>query len=529
MRRPCGLVVAGLVLASAVMPPAAEATAPGPPFSEAAWSAARWIVSRQTADGAFFLPAARADEVAEALATVLAGGVGGEPVARALGYLGTHGPEAAKQRAAYAGRLVMGLVAAGQNPRTFGGFDYVAQLESFYMPSGAYDLGLYSNGLAELGVLAAGEPLPEGAVRYLEANQCDSGGFGHTEGCLEGADLDTTALIMNVLVRAGRGRSDSVSMARLFLRAAQNDESGFGLDKAHPETNANSTGLALSALAALGEDPRSAPWARAGANPLDVLLSLQHASGAFKWRADTAASNPMNNYATVQAVPGAAGRAYPLRPPFQAPPQPTGNARALQARRAIRSRASSQPSAAPQAESSPAQRASASRAAIAIRFRDSHERRFCIDLPSETISGLDGLRRTGLRVETRGFGRLGAAVCMIDGFGNDLSDCPGAKGHWHYWHWDGSSWRESSLGASNYAVKDGAVEGWTWQAGGAATAPGTVDLERICSSTRRRVAPAGPPRREGVSIDALVFLSVLVALGALGFSASRRGGGAASE
>lgn len=172
---------------------------------------------------------------------------------------------------------------------------------------------------------------------------------------------------------------------------------------------------------------------------------------------------------------------------------------------------------------------SAQSSGVVVRFSSTDERRFCVEFARETIPGIEALRRTGLSIRLKDYGgSLGAAVCMIDGFGNDLSECPGAKGHWHYWHWDGYSWRESSLGASRYLVRDGAVEGWTWEAGGAATAPGTVELERICSSTRRRVAPAGPPRRAGASIDALVFVSVLVALGALGFSASRRGGGAAS-
>lgn len=521
MRRRSRLAAAGFVAASALIPLAAAA-APTGPNSEPAWRAARWIVSRQTESGAFFLADARADEVAEALAAVLAGGVAGEPVTRALGYLAANGGEAAKQRAAYAGRLVMALVAAGQNPRAFGGFDYVAQLESFYTPSGAYDLGLYGNGLAALGVLAAGEPLPEAAVRYLEANQCDSGGFGHTEGCLEGADVDTTAVIINVLVGAGRGGSDSVSKARLFLRAAQNDERGFGLDMAHPETNANSTGLALSALAALGEDPRSAPWTRAGANPLDVLLSLQHSSGVFRWQANTAPGNPVNNYATVQAIPGAAGRAYPLQPPFQTPLQAAGDTGTFQTRRPIRSRPSSPPSAAPQAEPSPAQRASPGRAAIAIRFRDSDERRFCIDLPSETISGLDGLRRTGLRVETRGFGALGEAVCKIGGVGNDLADCPGGSGHWHYWHWGDGTWRESSLGASNYAVKDGAVEGWTWETRDAPGPPDEASPARICSSPRT-ASSAGKPAA-GKPVDAYVFALVLAATGGVAFARYGRRG-----
>lgn len=78
-------------------------------------------------------------------------------------------------------------------------------------------------------------------------------------------------------------------------------------------TNSNSTGLVLSTIAALGETPGEAPWDLGGGrDPLTQILSLQAPEGGFYWTAGNAGG--INNYATVQATPGVAGRAYPLVP-----------------------------------------------------------------------------------------------------------------------------------------------------------------------------------------------------------------------
>lgn len=314
--------------------------------SEAALRGAQYIAARQAPNGAFFRADAPAHEVAEALGSVVAGGLSGRPVANALTYIAANGPGAIRQ-GAHAGRMVMGLVAAGQNPRDFHGHDYVARLERFYDPaSGVYDRkNLYSNALALLGVIAGGEAIPERALTYLRDNQCPQGGFSWAAGCADplGPDLDTTALVICALAGAGLPPSDlSLSRARTFLVAAQNPSGGFGQYTGW-STNANSTGLVLSALAALGESARASPWDRGeGKDPLSALLALQDASGGFRWRAD---DERPNDYATVQAVPGAAGRAYPLLSPASAPHSDAGPGDALSAARPARVGAGRVPSA----------------------------------------------------------------------------------------------------------------------------------------------------------------------------------------
>jgi hypothetical protein len=284
-----------------------SAGASPPTGADAAHRGATYLVSRQETSGAFFGPDLVADGVAEAVASLIAGGVSGAPINKALGYLAAHGPERAQARAAYAGRIVMGLAAAGQNPRSFGGFDYVAELQSHYTPGGAYETKVYADALAVLGVLAAGDRPPPQALEYLRLNECPGGGFGHDAGCTSTADVDTTSLVVNVLAAAGIGASDPVrARARAFLIGAQNDDGGFGLYRGST-TNGNSTGLALSAIASMGESPGG--WTAHGTDPLSALLHLQLSSGGFRY---VASQSRPNDYATVQAIPGAAGLAYPV-------------------------------------------------------------------------------------------------------------------------------------------------------------------------------------------------------------------------
>lgn len=300
------LVPALLALALVGATVAAPA-APGPGASAAAGRGARFLVGRQAADGTLPGSTARPDQVAEAVIALAAGGQAGAPLQKALDALGAKGPAGAS-RGAYAGRIVMGLVAAGENPRAFRGTDYVARLRSYQQASGAFDTGIYSNALAMLGLLAAGEQVPSQSITFLRAQQCPDGGFAHEAGCVNTPDTDTTSMVLSVFVGAGLPADDAARRnARGWLQANQLPGGGFGLEPGDP-VNANSTGLALSVLALLGEDPTKAPWKRDGGDPVTALLALEVEGGGFRYLA----SDPKpNDYATVQAVPGAVGVRYP--------------------------------------------------------------------------------------------------------------------------------------------------------------------------------------------------------------------------
>lgn len=294
-------------------------------LTEATSRAAGYVVETQTATGAFGNHSQSPDYTGVYLLSVVAGGAEGDPVEDALHYIRRHGPSRAAEQPAYAGRIALGVAAAGEDPRDFDGTDYVALAEARYNPlTGRYDTNFYANLLAALGVLTI-EELPPRAIDYIRLNQCPDGGFSWREACTGRPDTDTTSLAINVLTAAG-GADSAVERARTWLVEGQNPDGGFAHWHGDP-TDANATGLALTAIAAMGEDPTAGTWEQADGDPVQALLSLQHDSGGFRWRAE---GDDPNTWATVQALPGLSGRSLPLTleegddgdtPPHGGPPQ----------------------------------------------------------------------------------------------------------------------------------------------------------------------------------------------------------------
>ena len=156
---------------------------------------------------------------------------------------------------------------------------------------------MYSDALALLGLIAAHAQPPAQAITYLRVNQCANGGFGHDPGCAQ-ADVDTTALVLSALSGSGVTASDSLrSNAVRWLRSMRTS-SGLFPSVAGGEPNANSTGLAICALATAGSPVTSS-----------AILSFRDPSGGFRYlRGDKTA----NDYATEQALPAVVGATYPL-------------------------------------------------------------------------------------------------------------------------------------------------------------------------------------------------------------------------
>ena len=318
MRRTLAICcVAGVLVAG--IAPRADASARG----DAARRGADWIADQQEEDGGFFSSGQRADQTAETLAAMIAGGVTTErPVNRAVAYLRKNAAAGAT-RGAYTGRIVAGLVAAGENPRSFAGTDFVAKLDEQYDEgSGAYDTeNLFTNLMGANGTLAAKGALPAQAIAYIKDNACSNGGFGFENGCAEGPDVDTSAWVINVFAAAGRRDDPAVASAKTYILSVQRDDGGFGFT-ADKSTSADSTGLVASAIQALGERTTKAPWRQDdGDDPVKAILPLQHTSGGFRF---VSTSKSPNALSTNNAVPGLARVAYPVpKTDVTASPKPT--------------------------------------------------------------------------------------------------------------------------------------------------------------------------------------------------------------
>jgi hypothetical protein len=438
---------------------AAPALATPDPQDGAAGGAA-WLASQQRAGGD--LTSFSGSSVADLIVALLAGGEVGEPVDRALAYIRSKGASITGGSAAKAGRVVMGLVAAGENPRSFGGIDYV-KLIGNDEATGRYEDNVYANALAILGLGAARADVPDRAVTYMRAQQCVNGGFSWQQGCAGTPDVDTTVMATSGLLAAGVPRSDNaISRARSFFVDAQNPDGGFGLEDSD-ETNANSTGLALSAIAALGESS----WAP---DPSPALQRLQTPGGGFKYMAG---NDEPGVYATVQAVPGLAGVVYPMGRVDRS---------ASDVRRAPgAASATNRPE--PGAETTQAPKRSTSRAGLIVDTGEGEPSRECVGFDEPTITGQEMLVRSQVKaVVSRS--EVGTSICSLDGKGCGSGDCfCRYPAFWGYWTLDPGQkgWRFSDVGASARNIRDGSVDAWVWGKDGK-PAPPVTTADEVCSA-----------------------------------------------
>lgn len=281
-----------------------------------------WVAGQQQANGSFagFNPGATIDAV---LAIALAGQ---DPNDFAVGsntpmtYLAAQAPTYAAQGASAAGKLTLGAVAGGANPRSFGGVDLIAAIQGFYQPAtGQYGGGsVWDQSLALLGLAAVRQPIPAAAVQRLIDIDADGGGWGFSANA-SGADVDSTGLALQALAAARVSLDSAAVQAGLaFLRGAQNEDGGFpGFGG---DTDPASTGLALQGLAAYGQNPRSLAWTTTVSGgsasaltlhtPVDALLALQSPAGGFP-----GFSGPNDPFSTYQALAGLSGRPLPIRQP----------------------------------------------------------------------------------------------------------------------------------------------------------------------------------------------------------------------
>lgn len=283
-------------------------------------AALNYLQTQQNADGGFgsgFSPESTAGSTADALHAIVA--AGGDPASfdqdgnTPLSYLA--GQAAAVDNAGDLSKLILAVVAAGENPRAFGGVDSVARLEGMADSQGRLMTNndtFFSHILGVLALASVQRPLPEGAVAAIQDAQQEKGAWAWDGSAGTDADTNTTAFAVQALVAAGEpADSTAVTGAMDYYRSIQNADGGwpyqspssFGTD-----TDANSTALTIQALIAAGQD-RAAWTTSEDGDPIATLEAFQNESGAFAWQAAVPDDNLL---ATVQSLPALAGKAFPL-------------------------------------------------------------------------------------------------------------------------------------------------------------------------------------------------------------------------
>jgi hypothetical protein len=196
-------------------------------------------------------------------------------------------------------RGILGVVAMGKDPRSFGGRNLVRALRSQITRSGR--IGPFANSTywGVLALRAARSTVPARSISYIRGAAGASGGFGYAAG--SGPDSNDTAAAVMAL-RAGRVPCDwrVMTNAYAYMHTLQRSDHGYAL------------------TSSAGSDSQSTSWvvqARikcrlSNRRALGYLAARHRTNGSYAY---SASSNQTPAWVTAQVLPAVHGKAYPIR------------------------------------------------------------------------------------------------------------------------------------------------------------------------------------------------------------------------
>ncbi|MDR2454270.1 MAG: hypothetical protein LBD51_06970, partial [Bifidobacteriaceae bacterium] len=291
---------------------------PAPPWqggapADAAASAG-WLAAQLAANGDVLPGAAGADWglTIDALLGLAATGLGADQAAATAAKLAASGEAyigAAGDPAKWAAvaKMALALQVAGLDPAAFPASpvprNLIAELRAAQNADGSFGAGdmAFTHPLALIALARTDGGAPPARVDWLAAQRCADpsnaayGSYGWAAGC-GAADPDATAMAIQGLAAAGVGSQEpALADAVAWLRARQDAATG-GFAGSYSGPNANTTGLAASALrlagaqaAALAAGPASLDTAAAFIGGLTLSCAQATASGAAIKVADVGA------------------------------------------------------------------------------------------------------------------------------------------------------------------------------------------------------------------------------------------------
>jgi hypothetical protein len=117
----------------------------------------------------------------------------------------------------------------------------------------------------------------------------------------------------------------------------------------------------------------------------------------------------------------------------------------------------------------------------------------CVTFVEDQISGFALIQRSGLSYQAQSYGSMGQAICQLDGEPSPVpANCLGTGPYWQYLHRAGTRWVPSQLGASEWVLHDGDMDGWHYTDRAGQTLP-ALTVEQICAPPPRPAAstPSG--------------------------------------
>lgn len=325
------------------------------------------------------------------------------------------------------GKTILALVAAGADPRDFNGTDLIKKLlDAYDGASSAFGdpENTWHQALPILGLNAAGEEIPIGAIETLLILQQDDGGWEYSPGL--GTHPDNTALATQALLSSGyTPKASSVSSAIEYLHLTQNDDGGWG--------DSSTTAYVIMAINGLGDSNKA--WiTNDGKNPVGNLLTYQKANGSFVLNWDFPDDNLM---ATGMAMLALFNGDYIAETDFEL----------------------------------------TKKAAILVALGEDTPFMDCIAFEEGSISGLDLLDRSIFTYNIQeGF------IKSIIAVGNP----EGGTNYWSYWAWNGREWVFNNMGAGESQVLPGTIEAWhftSWEVFPSLPPNFVPHLNEICHGT----------------------------------------------
>lgn len=186
-----------------------------------------------------------------------------------------------KSASAYAGNII-GLIAAGKNPKDYKGKNYVKELADSQNEEGKFIIGTYDDYPTTIVFsiialdMANGEYDRDGAVKALLSYQDPDNSFG-------GVDETAMSLIALDDYRDIEGVEEAIGNGINYLKTVQLDTGGF---EAWGSENPYSISAVIQGLIAVGENPLSDEWIKNGNTMLDSLLSFKvndHFENKSEW------------------------------------------------------------------------------------------------------------------------------------------------------------------------------------------------------------------------------------------------------
>lgn len=277
-----------------------------------ALAALTWLRTRQQDDGSF--PGLDAGASIDAIFAFAAAGVDPNSVLKnghsPVSYLGDQVGSYAAKSVGAAAKSALGAIAAGKDPRSFGGHDLLTLVEKGYNPqTGRYGVQTTDHVYALMALSAAKRAIPQPAIDALLKLQLADGGWSFDGVAATGSDTNTTALAAQALAAAGYNGPAYGAINRYFA-SQRNADGGYPYSKASQfgaDTDANSTALSTQALTTLASVAGGDPNATAAA--ITALVALQNQNGAFRYQA---ALPDDNDLATAQAIPALLAKPFPI-------------------------------------------------------------------------------------------------------------------------------------------------------------------------------------------------------------------------